>query len=163
MTPDQEQAIKEVREWSDEKAERVLRNLVLAAKHGIRVSIPNLLNEHDANDCRVALTALEYNMLESFKKEDEIDDSDIDEGMSSEPEENITADDKFALSEFADKLKELVESMPVTATKDEATQEEVPVLQSEASAQEVSLSQTPGEDTGKKSSEKTSKSKAGSK
>lgn len=179
MSPEHKQAIEEVESWPKTKSAQVMKRLFTAAKHGVKTSTPNLLSVAEAEECDLMLKVFEFQLTELeeeinstpvFEVEDE-EDSDYESNDSRLPasnvdsgdsEPNITSEDKGALAEFAQKLADKAESMPVTSVIDPGTQEETAVLKSEDSTQQASGTPTPSEDTGKKSSEKTSK-KAGKK
>lgn len=117
-----EEVINEVHSWSDEKVEHLTKRLFDLGTHAIKTNTPNLINETDAKDMLILIDAFRVDLQQ--QKEVVF----IETGIIP-TETNVTEEDKDALLEFADKLKNKTEQMPVTATIDPVTQEEAPTDQ----------------------------------
>jgi hypothetical protein len=150
MTLEQKESIiEQVSSWSDDKIETMSTRMLDHLEYSIRANTPNLFNENEAADFFTLITAFRI-QLEENKDYGQVTMMDI--------EESITLDDKSELAEFAEKLKAKAQAMPVTAIKNEDSQEETLAnLLQEDSFQPVSIIRTGSAETGENLSGKSTK------
>jgi hypothetical protein len=120
-----EEVLNTTHSWEDEKVERLSERLLDLCEHAIKTNTPNLVNEVDAHDMHLLIDAFRIQL-----EQQKFDGLNMEEVVFDEvgaPESDVTSEDKDALLEFADKLKNKAEHMEVTAVKDPVTQEEAPL------------------------------------
>lgn len=148
-----EEVITETHSWSDEKVMKMSERFLDLTEHAIKTNTPNLVSESDAIEMRMLVDAFRVQLhQDSFDRNsmNEVDGAGV-------IEEDVTSEDKDALLEFADKLKNKAENMEVTSTLNPLTQEEAPITS--ATASDTTLEDTQASAPTSKSKKSTFSSK----